>query len=186
MIKVILIGGGDLNSPVLECIKNESVLGIQSSKKIKAMVIPFARYEEDWEIVYNKNILKYSHPDYEYDFICSSKNKEEFLVQLQNIELLIIPGGSELDLIKNLPPLTGLNFDNKLIIATSAGVNFLSSLYYSNDRNEFTAGSGILKINTICHFKSDSLDKIKFLTESNDRPTFALKEGEFITLYEKA
>jgi peptidase E len=184
MLKIILIGGGDLNEESLLKIKEEATSSFLKSKDIKTMVIPFARYEEDWDAVYTKNTTKYACDGYKYTFIYPSKDHNAFLEQLNDSELVIIPGGSELSLIKNLPELSSANFDNKVIIASSAGANFLASSYYSNDRGEFAVGSNILKINTVCHFKDDVIDMVKALTELNGLPTFPLREGDFIVLYE--
>ncbi len=184
MLKVILIGGGELTEDTLLKIKEESTSGFLKSTNIKTMVIPFARHEEDWDAVYNKNVTKYAHEGYNYSFVCPSRIHDVFLKQLVDSELIIICGGSELSLAKNLPTLSGANFDNKVIIATSAGANFLATSYYSNDRNEFAVGANLLKINTFCHFKDGMNDKLKKLAESNGLPTLPIREGSFIVLYE--
>ncbi|MCX6738839.1 MAG: Type 1 glutamine amidotransferase-like domain-containing protein [Candidatus Parcubacteria bacterium] len=183
MIKAIIIGGGDLDETILNKIKDESTLDFSKSKVIRTMVIPYARYEEDWDTVYKKNTVKYTHADYKYDFIYPSRNPEEFYQQLCHADLVIVPGGSELGLKNNLPKVSSSHFENKTIIATSAGTNFLAKSYYSNDRNEIADGIGILKINTICHFKINNIDKVKNLVELNNLPTLALKEGDFSVIY---
>ncbi len=185
MIKAILIGGGDLNEETLAKVKEESIVGFSKNEAINTLVIPFARYEEDWDAVYEKNASKYKHDDFLYEFVFSSQKHEEFLSQLQKAQLVIIPGGSELSLKKHLPPLSREFFDNKTVIASSAGTNFLATLYYSNDRNEIDEGMGLLKINTVCHFRNETIEKVKELVSSNNMPTFAIKEGDFIIVYGK-
>jgi hypothetical protein len=183
MIKAILIGGGDLSEENLNRIKEESIVGFSKTKSISTIVIPFARYEEDWIAVYEKNTSKYKHDDFLYEFVYPSQNREDFLSQLEKAQLVIIPGGSELGLKKNLPELSPAFFDNKTIIATSAGTNFLATLYYSNDRKEIAEGTSVLNINTICHFKNESIGKVEELVLLNSMPTFAIKEGDFIVVY---
>lgn len=183
MIKAILIGGGDLDEKTLSRVKEESVTNFSKSNLVKALVIPYARYGECWDEVYKKNTIKYAHQDYQYEFIYPSLNEEEFLAQLNSAEIVILTGGSELGLKENLPNISNSHFDNKTIIATSAGANFLSQLYYSNDRDEIAEGAGILKINTICHCKTDTIDKVEKLVELNKLPTLALREGDFVVVY---
>ncbi len=184
MIKGILIGGGDLSSDILNKIKEESVIGFSKDKPIKVLVIPFARYKEDWDSTYMKNTKKYNHDDFLYNYIRASENNNELISQLNNVEVVIVPGGSEISLAQHLPILDKKHLDSKVIIATSAGTNYFSTSYYSNDRNEFSNGLGIFRINTICHFKQDSISKVSTLVESNNLPTFPLREGQFITVYE--
>ena len=184
MIKGILIGGGDLSPDVLNKIKEESVVGFSKDKSIKVLVIPFARYKEDWDSVYMKNTKKYNHDDFVYDYIRASENNNELLSQLNTAEIVIVPGGSEISLAQHLPILDKKYLDNKVIIATSAGTNYFSTSYYSNDRNEFSNGRGIFRINTICHFKQETISKVSALIELNNVPTFPLREGEFIVVYE--
>ena len=184
MIKGILIGGGDLTPGILNKIKEESVSGFSKDRPIKTLVIPFARYKEDWDSVYLKNTKKYNHDDFSYDFIRASENGNELISQLDAAEIVIVPGGSEISLSQHLLSLDKERLNNKVIIATSAGTNYFSTSYYSNDRNEFSNGLGIFRINTICHFKQETISKVSELVESNNLPTHTLREGEFIVVYE--
>jgi hypothetical protein len=79
MIKGILIGGGDLTPDILNKIKEESVIGFSKDHPIKVLVIPFARYKEDWDSVYVKNTKKYHHDDFLYDYIRASEDNDELL-----------------------------------------------------------------------------------------------------------
>lgn len=182
MTKYILIGGGEIKSENLMKIAEASVAHA-ATKSITALIIPFARYENDWQGVFERNSGKYSHPDFFYSYILASQDEGIFINQIKNADQIIITGGSELGLLERMPALSKEDLVGKTIIATSAGVNYLSTKYFSNDRQEISSGIGLLKANTICHFNGSILDKIEELIKINNLPTLALKEGEFVILY---
>ena len=62
---------------------------------------------------------------------------------------------------------------NKIIIGVSAGTNFLSKLYFSNDREKVEVGLGVLPIKTICHFSAEKNKKVALLSAKKRLPSFS-------------
>jgi len=182
----ILIGGGCHSGSVRDKIATEieSWLRLKRIKIAKVLFIPFAKDEIDWE----KTVQKYQNSI----FLKLSREKRLLINtaipdsktlkrQLSSADILFFSGGSELNLkklfTKKIIPGTG-----KIIIGVSAGVNFLSALYFSNDRQKVESGLGILPIKTICHFSTEKNKKAVLLSAEKSYPVLPISDGEYITL----
>lgn len=185
MTKFILHGGGDLFGQKLKKILTEIIQNI-SVKKVKILVIPFARKKNEWEDVYIKYCKRYSRLSLEKEFILASQDINSLKLQISSSDIIFLCGGSELLIKKYLKGIKSSLFNNKIIIGVSAGANILSSYYYSNDRNRIEKGLGILPIKTICHFnlsKNKKLKKLVSYKNKQQKITFPIKEGDFIVLF---
>ena len=83
-------------------------------------------------------------------------------------------------------------FEGKVIVGSSAGANYLSSVYYSPSKNLVGHGSGLVDVATLVHYGADSdgeislseaawssaLDRVKEVS-GKDRPILLLPEGTF-------
>ena len=104
----------------------------------------------------------------------AEKNPEKLLIQIENANILFFCGGNE-NKLKDSFGKKYFSFSSKLVVGVSAGANFLSSFYFSNDRNCIEEGLGIVPINTICHFVQK-----KYNLKDNDKPWFFIKNDDYI------
>lgn len=136
--------------------------------------------------VFNIYYARYKRIALKRNFILASSNFNLLREQIKTANIIFIPGGNENFLKKYLKKVKFSSFDNKTIIGSSAGTNIFSSLYYSNDRNRIEKGLYNLPIKTICHFDDKKRERLKKLILAKNKlklPTFALEEGNFITLF---
>ena len=118
--------------------------------------------------------------------VLTSRPMEEMLQDLEGCDAFLISGGSEPLLKRELEPCLGRFLsiaDGKVVVASSAGANIWSHLYYSNDRKTVETGFGILNIATVCHFDGQT-DALERLVAGGvlPMPLIALPEGESVSL----
>ncbi len=186
MIKLILHGGGNLNKKELERIIREIKKDFSNKDRIKILIVPFARVEEDWKSVFDKYNKRYFDISLEKDFVLASPDIKKFKDQIDSSNVIFFTGGSEILLKKFMKYIDFSLFINKTIVGISAGANIFSSNYYSNDRGIIEKGLYELPIKTICHFDSTKKSCLKKLTSSGNsskKPTLAINEGSFFVLY---
>lgn len=163
-------------------------LGI-NDEAINVLVFPFCMYKENWERGYTKYLEKFGFLNdiYTCHFEIAKLDNKILTSQIEKSHIILINGGGEDTFFNNL---TEINFKfnksklkDKIVFGTSAGANILSKYYYSNDRSLIGKGSGILSINTICHYDGQKYEKLKLLEKSHpEYKTLRIKEDEFICL----
>lgn len=182
----ILIGGGCHSGHIKDQIATdiESWLIFKQINTAKVLFIPFAKDEIDWE----KTIQKYQNSIFlklfkENRITISTAilNPKTLKNQLCSADILFFSGGSELNLKKLFKKNTIPN-TNKIIIGVSAGTNFLSKFYFSNDREKIEPGLGVLPINTICHFSAEKNKKAILLSVEKKYPVFPIRNDEYVTM----
>lgn len=181
----ILIGGGCHTGHAKTKLVTE-IEGWLILKKItvaKLLFIPFAKDQTDWEKTlnkYKKSIFSKLLKEKRVSISTASTNPKTLQGQLLHADILFFGGGSELNLKKifnrRVIPKT-----DKIIIGTSAGTNFLSKFYFSNDRGMIEAGLGVLPIKTICHFSSEKNEKASLLSLKGG-PVFPIGDNAYVTL----
>jgi peptidase E len=180
----ILIGGGCHNVSARNKLSGNIVSWIDIKGVILPTVlfIPFAKKRVSW----GKTIEKYKKSFLGKLIALSGKvfiastEIEKFKKQLAEADVIFIAGGSELSLKKYFKNVV-IPAKNKIIIGTSAGVNILSSFYFSNDRQKVETGIGLLPIKTICHYSDEKHKFLECLTNKMaDCPTLPISENEYV------
>lgn len=182
----ILIGGGCHTGHTKDKLATEieNWLIFKKINIAKVLFIPFAKDEIDWK----KTVKKYQNSIFfklfnenKLSISTATPDPNTLKKQLHNADILFFSGGSELNLKrffkKNIIPNT-----NKIIIGVSAGTNFLSKFYFSNDREKIEIGLGVLPIKTICHFSTKKIGKASLLSAEKNYPVFPIKNDEYITI----
>lgn len=183
MTKIILCGGGDIVNVKKKLFFDEILNGISKKSVTSVLVVPFARYKNDWEKVFEKYSKKYSGLQIKKKFTLASFDSKFFKKQLRKSDLVFLCGGSEIPLMKYLANLKLEDLNNKVIVGISAGTNVFSKYYYSNDRNTVDRGLGLLPIKTICHYNNQRYNRLKKLVKyGNKYITYAIKEGDYIKI----
>jgi peptidase E len=186
MIRIILCGGKNSNKHKLKLLINEIIKYSPKKEKRRILIIPFARLENEWLDIFNIYYARYKRIAFKRNFILASSNFNLLKEQIRTANIIFIPGGNENFLKKYLRKIEFSLFDNKTVIGSSAGSNIFSSFYYSNDRNRIEKGLYSLPIKTVCHFddkKRGKLKKLILVKKKFKIPTFAIEEGNFITLF---
>lgn len=182
----ILIGGGCSVGHIKDKLATEieSWLAFKQTKIAKVLFIPFAKDEADWEKTvqkYQNSILLKLFKENRLSISTAILNPKTLKKQLRNADILFFSGGSELNL-KKLFKKNTIPSTDKIIIGVSAGTNFLSKFYFSNDRKKVEAGLGILPIKTICHFSTDKNKKAVLLSVGKNHPVFPIGNDEYVTM----
>lgn len=184
MTKFLLCGGGDFvpdkkNVFIAEIKSSLSAHSISAS----ALIIPFARYESDWQTVYDKYVQKYSDIEQIKTFIQASPVSDVFVEQIAVADIIFVAGGSEITLLPFLKETSKDLFDGKVVVGTSAGANIFSKYYYSNDRDEVAEGLGFLNVKTICHYTQEQMVRRNTLSSFRENlPVYTIPEGDYIIL----
>jgi len=182
----ILIGGGCYTGHTKDKLaaEIESWLTFKQIETARVLFIPFAKDEIDWE----KTVQKYQNSIFSKVFkknrlsiSTAIPNPKTLKNQLCNADILFFSGGSELNL-KKLFKKNTIPSTNKIIIGVSAGTNFLSKFYFSNDREKVEAGLGVLPIKTICHFSTEKNKRAILLSVEKKYPVFPIENDEYITM----
>jgi peptidase E len=184
MTKIILLGGGDIVGNKKRYFFNEILEGLSKKKgMILVLVVPFARYKDDWGKIFKKYSKKYNGLKIKKSFILASPNKEVFKKQVKKSNLIFLCGGGEEPLMEYLKDVKLEDLNNKVVVGVSAGANVFSKYYYSNDRNKIGRGLGLLPIKTICHYNNKRLGRLKKLVKyGNKYISYAIKEGDYIKI----
>jgi peptidase E len=182
----ILIGGGCHTGHTKNKLATEieNWLTFKQIETARVLFIPFAKDEIDWE----RTVQKYQNSIFSKVFkknrlsvSTAIPNPKTLKTQLCNADILFFSGGSELNL-KKLFKKNTIPSTNKIIIGVSAGTNFLSKFYFSNDREKVEAGLGILPIKTICHFSTEKNKRAILLSVGKKYPVFPIGNDEYITI----
>src|SRR3989344_3241150 len=182
MIKFILQGGGSLLGKKKKIFFDEISYDLDGKKK-NILIVPFARYENDWPGVFKKYSKRYGRLKIYKKFILALPEIQEFKKQIKVSDIILIAGGGEESLIKYLSDIRLEDLDNKVIVGTSAGANIFSTYYYSNNRKKVDKGLGLLPIKTVCHYTPDSISGLEELINfENKLITFAIKEGDYLKI----
>ena len=182
----ILIGGGCCSGHIKDRLSNEieNWLTFKQIGIVKVLFIPFAKDEVDWK----KTVQKYQDSIFSRFFekkrilmSIATLDPKTLKKQLYDADVLFFSGGSEFNLKKifkkNVIPST-----NKIIIGVSAGTNFLSKFYFSNDREKIESGLGVLPIKTICHFSAEKNERAILLSIRKKYPLFMIGDDEYVTM----
>jgi peptidase E len=185
MTKFILQGGVRVSRAKLQKILTEIGQEI-TDRRIKILIIPFARKRSEWKKVYLKYRKRYSKLFVGNEVILASPEIALLRSQINSSDIIFVCGGSELLLKRYLKSIKPKLLDNKVIVGISAGVNIFSSYYYSNDRDRIEKGLGILPIKTMCHYNLSKKEKFKKLISHKNKLrniSLAIKEEDYIALF---
>jgi peptidase E len=185
MTKFILQGGGRISKVKLQKILAEIRQEI-TDRRVKILIIPFARKRSEWKKVYLKYCKRYSKLFIGNEVILASPETTLLRSQINSSDIIFVCGGNELLLKRYLKSIKPKLFNNKVIVGVSAGANVFSSYYYSNDRNRIEKGLGILPIKTMCHYNLSKKEKFKKLISHKNKLrniSLAIKEKDYIILF---
>lgn len=172
-MKRVLLSGGATSHEFLWRAIVESLL----LKEIRICVIPHAQIKENWrwpdtrwvEYIFRSN-FPHSKDKFRFNHISGFTSKEEFEALTMEANIIFVPGGDgdilqdELDaqfgeeLIKDVFDKTKADY-----VGVSAGSNYLSEYYYSNDNTSINRGIGLIKTATFCHYKEHKFNELTAL-----------------------
>lgn len=156
---------------------------------IKALICPFARPENEWQMHFEEEKALYlsSFPERSFDFQLAEPAR--FAEQTAWADLIYFHGG---DAERELIEIVGgsgweKHIDRKTIGGSSAGADLMSTYYYDLVRLNVQKGLSLLPIKVIVHWKSDynapNIDWDKAYEDLKNRgedlPILTLAEGEF-------
>lgn len=108
-----------------------------------------------------------------------------FYAQLERSDVLYLHGGETVRLLEALPDFErfAAAIKGKLVIGSSAGANYLSTVNYSPSRRQVVKGAGIVRVAVIVHYGAGKIgDKVYDTDEwSTITNEVRLKAGESIS-----
>lgn len=113
--------------------------------------------------------------------------KENFIEQLSNADIMYIRGGETSKLIKEMSPIKDIKklFENKTIAGSSAGVYVLSKYYWENDTDIFAKGLGIFNFKALCHYEPERNHIVKKLMQYGEPlPLLTLANYKWVVLFD--
>lgn len=182
----ILIGGGcheGGNKDLLDR-EIEKWLNIKEVPTARVLIVPFAKQVEDWKATsekYTGSVFARLISSGRISVSTVSSDPFSLKSELSSADVVFVPGGSELNLKLALSA-DSIPAEGKIIVAVSAGANYFSQSYYSNDRESVESGVGILPLSTICHFTPEKAEKIAVLASKSHYPVFPVGNDQFITI----
>lgn len=113
----------------------------------------FARDESHWEKsaeAWRSWLQHYLKDNFTYDVA----QKDTFVEQVGASNVIYLHGGTTAYLESALSQYPSLrdSFEGKLVIGSSAGANFLSTVYYSPSKNAVGYGSGFVDVASVVHY----------------------------------
>jgi peptidase E len=158
---------------------------------VRILICLFARPEETWEEVFEKDKAFFASMIRDRKFFLQLAQPGTLKEQVRNADVIYFRGGRTKQLMKRLQEYPGWEeeLEGKTVAGTSAGVNFLANYYYSLDDLEICEGLGILPVKALVHYGSDynapNIDWEKATSElraygEKDMEVLKLAEGEFV------
>lgn len=158
----------------------------------KGLIIPFAKPEIDdsWENDLTILNSRFAHinPHIHCEFKLATKNPKIFKKELQESNIIIVPGGDGDLLQENISNLINISnlkimLKNKVVAGASAGANLWSKSYYSNDNQAIMEGFGVLDIKTFCHYSSEKFEALNLLfNHEKQYKTIPIAENEWVLI----
>ena len=92
-----------------------------------------------------------------------------FTKQIVRSDIIYLHGGNSLKLLDILSKIKNIKelFEGRIIAADSAGVNSLSTYFYSQSTNSIVEGIGLIPFKTICHYSQVYKDKFEVFSKKN-------------------
>lgn len=120
-------------------------------------------------------------------------DKNSFIEQLKDCDVLYLHGGNTDLLISAMAQYEDLasHFEDKVIVGSSAGANYLSTFGYSPSLKKVKPGSGLVGVSCVVHYNSVGFSEMAFTEEywrdvvslvknqASNTPTILLAEGTF-------
>ncbi len=156
------------------------------SPPVNLLIVYFSREENKWPELLkdDKKNFTSANPNKKINFILASKDKQTFIKQVKEANVIYMRGGETIMLIgalKNIKNLKEL-FKGKVVAGSSAGAYVLSK-YYVDSRNDMGEGLGILPIKTFAHYNGNRKEELNRLEKHGEKlPTYALAEGKFVVI----
>jgi len=159
--KYILAGGCDRKYPdygrrLADFVKKEITSPVVLSCCFSQPIEKRNTKRTDWDVWFAKY----------FDFAKNIIRAEEevFFEQAQQSDVIYLHGGETRRLIKALPDFEAVRraFEEKIVIGSSAGANYLSTLSYSPSKNIVQNGSGILDMGVVVHYGISSFNEKRY------------------------
>jgi len=125
--------------------------------EIKILLIYFASEGSDYEekLEQEKNNFENNSDNKNLKFEIA--NKENFIKQIKNSDVIYIRGGDTfklLEILKSYPKFSEA-IKGKITVGSSAGAYVLSKYFYSRGSRKVFDGLGILPVAVACHYKGN-------------------------------
>lgn len=113
-------------------------------------------------------------PWYKENFVGSVievAKEDVFLEQVKRADVIFFHGGLTSRLVENMKQYSDIEryFIGKIVIGSSAGAGWLSSLCWSMNAREIVKGSGIVNVACIAHYGSLGNDRVQYKPEDWER-----------------
>jgi len=182
-----ILHGGATNLPVESNREFFKVSVPSLNKKIKVLIIYFARKKEDypWMFEQDVNNFKTNSPKKDLEFVIADDNIGLLKKQISDSDVIYVRGGNTIPLVKKLKQVGDLKklLENKVYAGSSAGMYAIAKYYYSNDRNRIEKGLSILPIKAFAHWEDAKQEIINKLDAYKEKlPIYKVREGEFVII----
>jgi hypothetical protein len=152
--------------------------------KVNVLCAYFSRPRKEWPKLFKQDKLNFSSasPQKAFNFMLADDKIYALIEQIKKADAIYFRGGNTellketLGKIKNLKEL----WNGKVIAGSSAGAYVLSKYYYSESKDIYGKGLGILPIKAFCHYTEEKSDKLKTFRERGENlQVYTIPEEKF-------
>ena len=157
----------------------------QGEEPVKILLTYFARPKEQWEKCLRQDTERLFLISFgkELEIELAEDNKEVFIEQIQESNVIYMRGGREMKLLEIFQSIENIEdlLQGKTVAGSSMGVYILSKYFRSNSSNDIWEGTGILPIKAFCHYDNSRKKELQELKDFGEQlPTYTLRDGEYI------
>lgn len=183
MTRYVLCGGEDKNSPDKKYSFFNSLSNVEK-ESLNVLLVYFARPSHMWNELTDEDTNSFqSIPN--KTFFIKVASVENFNEELAWADIVFFKGGDGPQLTATLSqfPDLKIRLKDKVVGAISAGVNAISSFYYSRRGQKVLSGLGLLDIKVFTHFEDDLKSEVDELISHGDNlEIIKIPEGEYIII----
>lgn len=127
------------------------------TKPLHVLSCMFARDDTRWEKLFEE-FREFFKIAFGNDVVLELASQDRLSEQIKAADVVYLHGGSDGEELKRtLLAVPGLQqqFEDKIVIGSSAGAQFLSTKFWSVGKREVREGAGLTPLNIIVHYGSD-------------------------------
>lgn len=158
-----ILSGGYANHPNEENNKFFREILNTDKRKLKILLILFAKEIETWEEKEQAIISQFKINKQGKSLSYEVAQEDNFLRQCREADIVYMHGGRTLKLLETLKKFSNLKdlWAGKIVAGESAGSYVLSTCFYSKSEQGIFSGLGLVPVKTICHYQGENREKLQ-------------------------
>ncbi len=184
--KFILHGGSKINfkkdsdSFFKEVLKDTPI-------NVKILLVYFAKEQEKISASKKEYVSEFEKNRGNKTLSFEVADEKLFIDQIKTSDVVYFLGGKTSKILNTAKKFKNLkkSFENKTVVAESAGVDAISAFFYDQIEDSVLEGTGLIQFKTICHYSAKLKDKIDYFDGLNsDLGLLLLPEYKYQVFYQ--